>query len=66
MAAPEQDKGSFPTFNVLAIVALITGAVLIQQSGFVPKRPITTERVTHRFARPRTSMLGSGRTPSPR
>ena len=52
MAAPEQDKGSFPTFNVLAIVALITGAVLIQQSGFVPKRPITTERVTHRFRTP--------------
>src|SRR5262245_54640085 len=49
MAAPEQDKSSFPAFNIMAIIALVTGAVLLQQTGFIPKRPTTTERVTHRF-----------------
>ena len=52
MAAPDQDKGSFPTFNIVAIIALITGAVLFQQTGFIPKRPTTTDRVTNRFRTP--------------
>src|SRR4029453_13931575 len=49
---PDHEKGSFPNFNLLAIIALVAGALLIQQTGFIPRQPTTTERVTNRFRTP--------------